>query len=168
MFWHKNCVEDSQKWPAKENISSAPAILNYIFKWEEGKLLFITCIRNSCLASPGMPHEWLERWCQSKHHSKSAKGKEKSFLLLCFVLDYVQEDASLHYSCQSVSCILPVCSLEMDTCPSWPCWSSLETSNTFREETVVFKTLLWWKVKQSRETADPCRLARCNTETKII
>lgn len=31
---------------------------------------------------------------------------------------------------------------------------------THSEKTVVFETLLWWKVKQSRETADPFRFAR--------
>lgn len=113
-----------------------------------------------------MPHEWLERWCQSKHHSKSAKGKEKPFLLLCFVLDYVQEDASLQYNCQSPSCVIPACSLELDIAHPDHAGSPWRPP-THSEKTVVFETLQKWKVKQPRETADPFRLAATNTEIKL-
>lgn len=66
--------------------------------------------------------------------------ERKNPLLLCFALDYVQEDASLQYNCQSVSCIISVCSLELDIAhPDHA--GSLWRPPTHSEQTVVFETL---------------------------
>lgn len=83
----------------------------------------------------------MNDWKGDVRVSTTAKvPKERKNPFRYFVLDYVQEDASLQYNCQSVSCIIPACILELDIAHPDHAGSPWRPP-THSEKTVVFETL---------------------------
>lgn len=148
-----------------------PVVLKHIFRWGEayleGKLLFITYIRNSCLASGTLLRCLMNDWKgQVRIISITAKvPKERKNPSCYFVWVWIMLRKTHHFG--TIAGVFPASSqfAALTWVNSHPNHAGPPRRPPMQsEKTLVSETLLLWKAKQAGETVVLFRLTACITE----